>query len=310
MCHGLWESWISTMVAWPCPNDFSHHGLACKRLLRQCTPGTSNGNNTWDLVFCMTRKLPAKFVDPAHRKGPQVVVHDKYTSRHRSQCCTLRWGFLKMGDTKCHSKWFVAMWTRKPMVRDTVIVKVSWLMQTCGDPTGPMQIRHIWKGPWFDRHVTSTRASGVSHWFPQRKVKRRFNVQVVTIIQQTQWIVATVFFHEFITVKYTFLGTCSILIENCNTQLPYWNTCTHPFVATTALRWGNATKAYISQMGRLHEHCRWFTYCFKTLEKVNGNNSKTKKQPNVVHHRWQPVHNPKLKKINKVSFRIARVPCA
>ena len=35
-----------------------------------------------------------------------------------------------------------------------------------------------------------------------------------------------------------------------------------------------------------------------------------KKQPNVVHHRWQPVHNPKLKKFNKVSFRIARIPCA
>ena len=60
-----------------CFNGLFHHGPACKRLLRQCTPGTGNGNNTWDLVFCMTKK----FVDPpAHRRGPQVVVHDRYTS--------------------------------------------------------------------------------------------------------------------------------------------------------------------------------------------------------------------------------------
>lgn len=84
------------------------------------------------------------------------------------------------------------------------------IMQTCGDPTSPMQIRHIWKRPWFDRHVTSTCASGVAHWFPQWRVKRCCTVQFVTIAQQTQWGVATVVFHGFNTVKYTFAGKWSM----------------------------------------------------------------------------------------------------
>ena len=310
MCHGLWESWISTMVAWPCPNDFSHHGLACKRLLRQCTPGTSNGNNTWDLVFCMTRKLPAKFVDPAHRKGPQVVVHDKYTSRHRSQCCTLRWGFLKMGDTKCHSKWFVAMWARKPMVRDTVIVKVSWLMQTCGDPTGPMQIRHIWKGPWFDRHVTSARASGVSHWFPPTQGQTLFQCSSCDNYTTNAMNCCNCFFprvhHGEIHINWN--------VFNFNRKLQYLATILEhlhtPVCGHDCIEVGKCHEGIHFTNGSFAWTLSLVHVLFQNIGKSERQQQQNKKTTECCTPSMTTSAQPKTEKINKVRFRIARIPCA